>query len=208
MMNQGAKTSTVDTELFNILKDLRKKVSKTKNLPPFVIFQDNSLEDMAIQYPINMEELQNIVGVGAGKAQRYGNEFIELIKSYVEEKEIIRPQDMVVKSVVNKSGMKVYIIQAIDRKMSLDDICEAKNLEMPDLLTEIEAIVNSGTKLNIDYYINEILDEEHQEEIFQYFKEEAQSESVEDALKNLGDDEYSEEEIRLMRVKFMSELGN
>jgi ATP-dependent DNA helicase RecQ len=208
MMNQGAKTSTVDTELFNILKDLRKKVSKTKNLPPFVIFQDNSLEDMAIQYPINMEELQNIVGVGAGKAQRYGKEFIELIKSYVEEKEIIRPQDMVVKSVVNKSGMKVYIIQAIDRKMSLDDICEAKNLEMPDLLTEIEAIVNSGTKLNIDYYINEILDEEHQEEIFQYFKEEAQSESVEDALKNLGDDEYSEEEIRLMRVKFMSELGN
>lgn len=208
MMNQGAKTSTVDTELFNILKDLRKKVSKTKNLPPFVIFQDNSLEDMAIQYPVNMEELQNIVGVGAGKAQRYGKEFIELIKSYVEEKEIIRPQDMVVKSVVNKSGMKVYIIQAIDRKMSLDDICEAKNLEMPDLLTEIEAIVNSGTKLNIDYYINEILDEDHQEEIFLYFKEEAQSESIEDALKNLGDDEYSEEEIRLMRIKFMSELGN
>jgi ATP-dependent DNA helicase RecQ len=208
MMNQGAKTSTVDTELFNILKDLRKKISKIKNLPPFVIFQDNSLEDMAIQYPINMEELQNIVGVGAGKAQRYGKEFIELIKSYVEEKEIIRPQDMVVKSVVNKSGMKVYIIQAIDRKMSLDDICEAKNLEMSDLLTEIEAIVNSGTKLNIDYYINEILDEEHQDEIFQYFKEEAQSESVEEALKNLGDDEYSEEEIRLMRVKFMSELGN
>lgn len=208
LMNQGAKTSTVDTELFNILKDLRKKISKVKNLPPFVIFQDNSLEDMAIQYPISMEELQNIVGVGAGKAQRYGKEFIELIKSYVEEKEIIRPQDMVVKSVVNKSGMKVYIIQAIDRKMSLDDICEAKNLEMPDLLTEIEAIVNSGTKLNIDYYINEILDEEHQEEIFQYFREEAQTESVEEALKNLGADEYSEEEIRLMRVKFMSELGN
>lgn len=208
MMNQGAKTSTVDTELFNILKDLRKKISKIKNLPPFVIFQDNSLEDMAIQYPINMEELQNIVGVGAGKAQRYGKEFLELIKSYVEEKEIVRPQDMVVKSVVNKSGMKVYIIQAIDRKMSLDDICEAKNLEMSDLLNEIEAIVNSGTKLNIDYYINEILDEEHQEEIFQYFKEEAQTESVEDALKSLGDDEYTEEEIRLMRVKFMSELGN
>ncbi len=208
MLNQGAKTSTVDTELFNILKDLRKKISKIKNLPPFVIFQDNSLEDMAIQYPINMEELQNIVGVGAGKAQRYGKEFLELIKSYVEEKEIVRPQDMVVKSVVNKSGMKVYIIQAIDRKMSLDDICEAKNLEMSDLLNEIEAIVNSGTKLNIDYYINEILDEEHQEEIFQYFKEEAQTESLEDALKSLGDDEYTEEEIRLMRVKFMSELGN
>lgn len=208
MMGQGGKTSTVDTELFNILKDLRKKISKQKNLPPFVIFQDNSLEDMAIQYPINMEELQNIVGVGAGKAQRYGKEFIELIKRYVEEKEIDRPQDMVVKSVVNKSGMKVYIIQAIDRKMSLDDICEAKNLEMPDLLNEIEAIVNSGTKLNLDYYIDEILDEEHQEEVFQYFKEEAQTESVEEALKNLGDDEYTEEEIRLMRVKFMSELGN
>lgn len=208
MMNQGSKTSTVDVELFNILKDLRKKISKIKNLPPFVIFQDNSLEDMAIQYPINMEELQNIVGVGAGKAQRYGKEFLELIKSYVEEKEIIRPQDMVVKSVVNKSGLKVYIIQAIDRKMSLEDICEAKNLEMPDLLSEIEAIVNSGTKLNIDYYINDVLDEDHQEEIFQYFKEEAESESVEEALRNLGDDEYTEEEIRLMRVKFMSELGN
>lgn len=207
-MGQGGKTSTVDVELFNILKDLRKKLSKTKNLPPFVIFQDNSLEDMAIQYPINMEELQNIVGVGAGKAQRYGKEFIELIKSYVEEKEIIRPQDMVVKSVVNKSGLKVYIIQAIDRKMSLDDICEAKNLEMADLLTEIEAIVNSGTKLNIDYYINEVLDEDRQEEVFQYFKEEAESESLAEALKNLGDDEYTEEEIRLMRVKFMSELGN
>jgi ATP-dependent DNA helicase RecQ len=163
---------------------------------------------MAIQYPVNMEELQNIVGVGAGKAQRYGKEFIELIKKYVDEKEIDRPQDMVVKSVINKSGMKVYIIQAIDRKMSLDDICEAKNLEMPDLLNEIEAIVNSGTKINLDYYIDEILDEEHQEEVFQYFREEAQTESVEEALKNLGEDEYTEEEIRLMRVKFMSELGN
>jgi ATP-dependent DNA helicase RecQ len=207
MMNQGAKTSTVDVELFNILKDLRKKISKIKNVPPFVIFQDNSLEDMAIQYPINMEELQNIVGVGAGKAQRYGKEFIELMKSYVEEKEIIRPQDMVVKSVVNKSGMKVYIIQAIDRKMSLEDISEAKNLEMPDLLTEIEAIVNSGTKLNIDYYITQVIDEDHQEEIYQYFKEEAETESVDDALKAL-DGEYTEEEIRLMRIKFLSELGN
>ncbi len=207
-MNAGGKTSTVDLELFNIIKDLRKKISKTKNLPPFVIFQDNSLEDMAIQYPITMEELQNIVGVGAGKAQRYGKEFLELIKSYVEEKEIIRPQDMVVKSVVNKSGLKVYIIQAIDRKMSLVDIAEAKNLEMKDLLTEIEAIVSSGTKINLDYYINDVLDEEHQDEIFQYFKEEAESESIEDAMKNLGEDNYSEEEVRLMRIKFMSELGN
>jgi ATP-dependent DNA helicase RecQ len=208
MSMQGGKTSTVDTELFNILKDLRKKLAKLKNLPPFVIFQDNSLEDMAIQYPITLEELQNIVGVGAGKAQRYGKEFLELIKMYVEEKEIIRPQDMVVKSVVNKSGMKVYIIQAIDRKLMLDDICEAKDMDMNSLLNEIEAIVNSGTRLNLDYYINEVLDEEHQDEIYQYFREEAETESVEAALKALGEDDYTEEEVRLMRIKFMSEMGN
>ena len=204
----GGKTSTVDVELFNILKDLRKKISKHKELPPFIIFQDNSLEDMAIQYPVTMEELQNIVGVGAGKAQRYGKEFLELIKIYVEEKEIIRPQDMVVKSVVNKSGLKVYIIQSIDRKMSLNDICDAKNLEMNELLNEIEAIVNSGTKLNIDYFINEVLDEEHQEEIYQYFREEAETESIEEALKVFSEDNYTEEEVRLMRIKFMSEMGN
>ena len=204
----GGRTSTVDHELFNILKDLRKKISKNKNLPPFVIFQDHSLEDMAIQYPINTEELQNIVGVGTGKAQRYGKEFIDIIKSYVEEKEIIRPQDMVVKSVVNKSGLKVYIIQAIDRKMSFVDICQAKNIEMNDLLTEVEAIVNSGTKLNVEYYVNEVLDEDHQEEIYNYFLEEAETENLEDALRVLGEDEYSEAEIRLMRIKFMSEMGN
>jgi ATP-dependent DNA helicase RecQ len=208
MSGQGGKTSAVDIELFTIMKDLRKKIARQKNLPPFVIFQDTSLEDMAIQYPITMEELQNIVGVGAGKAQRYGKEFLDLIKSYVDEKEIIRPQDMVVKSVVNKSGMKVYIIQAIDRKLSLDDICNAKNLQMSDILTEIEAIVNSGTKLNLEYYINEVIDEDHQEEIFDYFREEAESESVEDALKALGEGDYSEEEIRLMRIKFISEMGN
>jgi ATP-dependent DNA helicase RecQ len=208
MAMNGGKTSTVDTELFNILKDIRKKIAKLKNLPPFVIFQDTSLEDMAIQYPVTMEELQNIVGVGVGKAQRYGKDFLELIKKYVEEKEIIRPQDMVVKSVVNKSGLKVYIIQAIDRKMSLADISEAKNLEMPDLLSEIEAIVNSGTKLNIDYFIDEVMDQDHQEEIYQYFREEAETESIEEALKVLSEDNYSEEEIRLMRIKFISEMGN
>ena len=128
VINGGIRTSTVDTELFQILKDLRRKISKQKNLPPFIIFQDPSLEDMAIQYPIDMEEMQNVSGVGAGKAMRYGKEFIDLIKVYVEEKEIIRPQDMVVKSVVNKSGLKVYIIQSIDRKMLLDDIAEAKTL--------------------------------------------------------------------------------
>ncbi len=207
-VNLAGKSSTVDDELFKILKDLRKKISKQKNLPPFVIFQDTSLEDMCIQYPVTMMEMQNISGVGAGKAQRYGKEFVDIIKAYVEEKEIIRPQDMVVKSVVNKSGLKVYIIQAIDRKIALEDICEAKNLEIPELLTEIEAIVNSGTKLNLDYYINEVLDEEHREEIYTYFKEEAETESIDDALRALGEDEYSEEDIRLMRVKFISELGN
>jgi ATP-dependent DNA helicase RecQ len=199
---------TVDEELFNILKNLRKKIAKQFNLPPFVIFQDPSLEDMAIQYPITLEELQNIIGVGAGKAKRYGNEFIELIKSYVEEKEIIRPQDMVVKSVVNKSGLKVYIIQSIDRKMDLEDIASAKNLDMSNLLDEIEAIVNSGTRLNLDYYINHILDEDHQQEIFDYFREVAETESLEEALKELGEDNYTEEEIRLMRIKFFSEMGN
>ncbi|HYX05685.1 MAG TPA: DNA helicase RecQ [Bacteroidales bacterium] len=204
----GGKTSAVDIELFNILKDLRKRISKQKKIPPFVIFQDPSLEDMAIQYPVTMEELQNIVGVGSGKAHRYGKEFIELIKAYVDEKEIIRPQDMVVKSIVNKSGLKVYIIQSIDRKISLEDIAEAKNLEMNDMLKEIEAIVNSGTRINIDYYINEVMDEEHQQEVFDYFREEAETESIDDALSELGEDEYNEEDIRLMRIKFISEMGN
>jgi ATP-dependent DNA helicase RecQ len=207
-INSGGKSGTSDDELFSILKDLRKKISKKKNLPPFVIFQDPSLEDMAIQYPITIEELLNITGVGAGKANRYGKEFVELIAKYVEEKEIIRPQDMVVKSVVNKSGLKVYIIQSIDRKIPLNDIADAKGLEMHVLLDEIEAIVNSGTKLNIDYYISQVMDEDHQEEVYDYFREEAESESVQDALSELGEDEYTEEEIRLIRIKFISELGN
>ena len=202
-----SKTTTVDEELLHILKDIRKKIAKQKNLPPFVIFQDPSLEDMAIQYPINLEELQNIAGVGAGKAQKYGREFVEIIKDYVEEKEIIRPQDMVVKSVVNKSGIKVFIIQSIDRKMNLEDIAGAKNMSMTELLTEIDAIVNSGTKLNLDYYIDEMIDEDHQQEVYEYFRE-AETESVTDALQELGADEYTEEEIRLMRIKFLSEMGN
>jgi ATP-dependent DNA helicase RecQ len=199
---------TVDEELFNILKSLRKKLSKQLSLPPFVLFQDPSLEDMAIQYPITYEELQNITGVGAGKAKRYGAEFIKIIKSYVEEKEIIRPQDMVVKSVVNKSNLKVFIIQSIDRQMDFEDIATAKNLETNALLDEIEAIVNSGTKINIDYFINNMMDKEHQQDIYNYFMEEAENESVEDALKELGEDNYTEEEVRLMRIKFLSELGN
>jgi ATP-dependent DNA helicase RecQ len=208
MSSSGERSATVDVELFNILKDLRKKMAKQKNLPPFVIFQDPSLEDMAIQYPIALDELQNITGVGSGKAQRYGKEFVELIRKYVEEKEIIRPQDMVVKSVVNKSGLKVFIIQAIDRKIPLEDIAESKNIDMSEVLKEIESIVNSGTKINLDYYINDVLDEDHQNEVFDYFKEEAETESIEEALKELGEDEYSEDDIRLMRIKFISELGN
>jgi ATP-dependent DNA helicase RecQ len=203
----GAKTAAVDEELFSILKDLRKKISKIKDVPPFVIFQDPSLEDMAIQYPITLDELQNISGVGAGKAQRYGQEFIDIIKKYVEEKEILRPLDMVVKSVVNKSGMKVYIIQSIDMKRPLEDIAEAKGLEMGELLSEIEAIVNSGTRLNLDYYIDTTVDEERQHDIYSFFREEAETDSLDDAVRELGND-YEEEEIRLVRIKFLSEMGN
>lgn len=203
----GVKTSTADKVLFTLLKDLRKEISRKENLPPFVIFQDPSLEDMAIQYPITTEELKQITGVGSGKALKYGAPFLELIKSYVEENEIIRPMDMVVKSVVNKSGLKVYIIQNIDRKLSLEDIAFAKNMTISELLTEVERIVSSGTKLDLNYYVNEYVDPYHQEEIYDYFRE-AESDSIPDALEELGEDEYNEDEIRLMRIKFMSDLGN
>jgi len=205
---KGIGSGALDSELFKILKDLRKQIAKTKNLPPFVLFQDPSLEDMATQYPITIEELQNCQGVGAGKAKRYGKEFVELISKYVDENEIVRTQDMVVKSVVNKSLNKVYIIQSIDRQLSLDDIADAKNLTMSELLDEIEAIVNSGTKLNLDYYINQVLDEDRREEIYEYFMQDAETESIKEAFQELGEDDYSEEDIRLVRIKFMSELGN
>jgi ATP-dependent DNA helicase RecQ len=203
----GSKTSTADKTLFALLKDLRKEISRLEKLPPFVIFQDPSLEDMAIQYPITVEELKQITGVGSGKALKYGKPFLDLIKEYVDENEIIRPMDMVVKSVVNKSGLKVYIIQNIDRKLVLEDIAYAKNLNLSELLSEIESIVSSGTKIDLNYYIDEFVDPYHQEEIFNYFRE-AESDSVEEALTTLGEDEYTEEEIRLMRIKFISELGN
>ncbi len=196
-----------DPELFSMLKELRKSLAKKLNLPPFVIFQDPSLADMSIQYPITLDELQKIQGVGQGKAQRYGKEFVSLIKKYVEENEIERPQDMVVRQVANKSKFKVYIIQSIDRKISLEDIADAKGIEFSELLNEIEAIVNSGTRINLDYYINEVLDEEQQEEIFDYFRE-AENDSVETALAELGEDEFAEDVIRLMRIKFLSDLGN
>jgi len=200
--------SAGDPELFAMLKDLRKKVAKRLDLPPFVIFQDPSLADMSIQYPITIAELQNIQGVGQGKAMRYGKEFVELISKYVDENEIERPQDIVVKSVAQKSKNKVTIIQNIDRKVSLDIIAESLGLGMEDLLSEIEAIVNSGTKINIDYYIDEIMDEDYRDDIFDYFREESKDGSIEDAIKELGEDNYNVEDIRMVRIKFLSELGN
>ena len=201
------KGGAADEELFSMLKDLRKKVAKQHGLPPFVIFQDPSLEDMAVQYPITLEEMQNITGVGVGKARKFGEEFIKLIKAYVEEKEIIRPQDMIVKSVGNKSGNKIFIIQSIDRKMDFEDIARAKDLDFDELLTEIEGIVNAGTKLDISYYLKEFMDEDKIEDIYLYFKEDAESDSLDAAIDELGAD-YTEEEIRLVRIKFMCEQGN
>ena len=196
----------VDPELYSILKDLRKKTAKMNNLPPYVIFQDPSLEAMATTYPISLEELQNVPGVGAGKAKRYGEEFVKVIKAHVEENEIERPADLRVRSVANKSRIKISIIQAIDRKIDLDELANTKCMEFSELLDEIEAIVYSGTKININYFINEVIDEDHQEDIFEYFKE-ADTDALGAAIKELGS-EYTEDEIRLMRIKFISELGN
>ena len=196
----------VDPTLYSILKDLRKKIAKKLELPPYVIFQDPSLEAMATTYPISMDELQNITGVGAGKAKRYGEEFLKVIKTHVEENEIERPEDLRVRSVANKSKMKISIIQGIDRKIALDELAASKGLEFSEILDEIEAIVYSGTKINIDYFIEEIMDEDHQYDIFEYFKE-SESDDIEDAINELGR-EYTEEEIRLVRIKFMSELAN
>ena len=205
IVKSGA-TCAVDPELYSILKDLRKKTAKHHNLPPYVIFQDPSLEAMATTYPVTMEELQNITGVGAGKAKRYGEEFLKVIKTHVEENEIERPEDLRVRSMANKSRIKISIIQAIDRKIDLDELANSKCMEFGELLDEIEAIVYSGTKINISYFIKEVIDDDHQEDIFEYFKE-ADSDSLEEAIQELGS-EYSEDEIRLMRIKFLSELGN
>jgi len=203
----GKSGSGADPALFAALKDLLKQTANKNKLPPYVIFQEVSLEEMAIQYPITMEEMCNITGVGQGKAQKFGKPFIDLIERYVEENEIERPSDMVVKSIVNKSGLKVYIIQNIDRKLPLEDIAKAKGLSLSDLISEIESIVSSGTKVNITYYLNDILDDDKQQEALEYFRE-SESDSVQEALGELGEDEYTEEEIRLMRIKFMSEFGN
>ena len=203
---RGSGSSAVDPALFSIMKDLRKKLSKQMDVPPFVIFQDPSLEAMATTYPITIEELQNIPGVGAGKAKRYGEEFVALIKKYVEENEIERPEDMRVRTVANKSKMKVSIVQNIDRKVALDDIASSKGLEFSELLDEIESIVYSGTRINIDYFIFDAIDEDRVEDIYQYFKE-STTDDLQEAIDELGSD-YSEDEIRLVRIKFLSEMAN
>lgn len=201
----GGGGSAVDPVLFSIMKDLRKKMAKKHNVPPYVIFQDPSLEAMATIYPVTMDELQNIPGVGAGKAKRYGVEFLEIIKKHVEENEIERPEDLRVRTLANKSKLKVAIVQAIDRKVALDDLAESKGIEFSELLNEVEAIVYSGTKINIDYFLREVIDEDHMEDIFEYFQE-AESDDLEDAIKELG--MYTEDEIRLVRIKFISDMAN
>lgn len=197
----------VDDQLLKILKDLRKKIAKQKGLPPFVIFQDTSLEEMCTHYPITQDELKQIHGVGGGKAIKFGAPFLEVIKTYVEENDIDRPQDLIIKSTANRSALKISIIQNIDRKIGLDDIAGAKGLSYEDLLREVESIVNSGTKLNIGYFVDEVIDQDRQDEVYDYFRS-AEVDSIDKALKELGADDYTYEELQLMRIKFISELGN
>lgn len=199
--------AAADTVLFGMLKDLCRQVGKKHNVPPFVVFQEPSLQEMSTHYPLTMDELKQISGVGAGKAAKFGAPFLALINKYVEDNEIDRPMDMVVKTAANKSAIKVAIIQNIDRKISLEDIANSKGLSFEQILTEIESIVSSGTKLNLNYYIDEIIDEDRQDEVFDYFRT-AETDSIDDAIAELGDDDYTREEIQLMRIKFMSELGN
>ncbi len=203
---RGGGSGAVDSQLFSILKDLRRKIAKQHGLPTYVIFQEPSLDAMATTYPISIEELQNIPGVGPGKAKRYGQEFIDLIKKYVDENEIERPEDMRVRTVANRSKNKIELITAIDRKVSLDALAESKDMEFSELLDELEAIVYSGTKINVSYFIEETIDQDIEEDIFDYFKE-SDTDDIETAMQELGDD-YTEEEIRLVRIKFLSEMGN
>jgi ATP-dependent DNA helicase RecQ len=200
-------SGTLDTQLLQLLKDLRKKIAKQKNVPPFVVFQDPSLEEMCTHYPISTDELKQISGVGSGKAMKFGNPFLELIKKYVEDNDIECPIDLIIKTQANKSQLKVSIIQNIDRKIGLEDIAKSKGITYDDILKEVEAIVNSGTKLNLTYFVDELIDEDRQDEVFDYFQS-AENDSIDDALKELGESDYSREEIQLMRIKFMSELGN
>ena len=204
--SQARVSAVVDEVLIKLLKDLRKKVSKKLDLPPYVIFQDPSIEDMALKYPITLEEMSYVHGVSEGKAKKYGKEFVTLIKDYVEENDIIRPDDLIVKSTGANSSLKLYIIQSVDRKLSFDDIAKAKGLDMDNLLKEMEHIVYSGTKLNVDYWIEEYMDEEQQEEVYEYFMS-ADNDSIEEALEEF-DGDYDIEELRLMRIKFISEVAN
>ena len=205
IISGSGSAGAVDPVLFSMMKDLRKKISKKLNVPPYVIFQPSSLEAMATSYPITLEELQNIPGVGAGKAKRYGKEFVELIKKHVEENEIIRPEDLRVKTVANKSKLKVSIVQGIDRKVALDDLAESKGIDFNEMLSEVEAIVYSGTKINIDYFLNEVMDQDVIEDIYDYFKS-GETDDLEMAIEELSD--YTETEIRLVRIKFFSEMAN
>lgn len=201
----GGSSGAVDPALFSMMKDLRKKLSKKLNVPPYVIFQNPSLEAMATTYPISIEELQNMPGVGAGKAKRYGKEFVELIKKHCEENEIERPEDLRVRTVANKSKLKVSIVQGIDRKVALDDLAESKGIEFTELLTEIEAIVYSGTKINVDYFMGEVMDQDVLEDIYAFFQE-AETDDIAEAIEELS--EYEETEIRLVRIKFLSDMAN
>ena len=195
-----------DQTLVKLLKHLRKKVAIESNVPPYVIFQENSLEEMALKYPLNKDELINIIGVGEGKANRYGGPFLKLINNYVDENNIIRPDDLIFKSTGSNSSLKLYLIQNIDRKLPLDDIASSKGMSIDDLIIEMETIVNSGTKLNINYWVDEILDEDSQEDLYNYFIE-TDSDQIDLALDHF-DNDFEEDEIRLFRIKFLSEVAN
>ncbi|MCE7042953.1 DNA helicase RecQ [Dyadobacter sp. CY312] len=205
--NAGGSAHAYDETLLGMLKALRKKVAKEKNLPPFVIFQDPSMEEMATTYPTTQQEMAQINGVGMGKVQKFGKQFIELISRYVEENDIETAKDVVIKSTVNKSKIKIFIIQQVDRKVSLDEIAEVKALPLADVIEEVEHICYSGTKLNLDYYINQVIDRERQQDIYDYFMT-AETDNIAAALDEFSDDEISEEELRLVRIKFLSELAN
>ena len=204
--NEPSSGVSADEKLVRFLKDLRKKVAVKQGVPPFAVFQDPSLDDMALKYPITLEELSKVHGVGEGKARKFGKEFIDLISKYVEDNDVVRPDDLIVKSTGVNSGLKLYIIQNTDRKLPLIDIAKSKGLDMEKLIKEMEVIIFSGTKLNIDYSLDDLLDEDQQEEIYEYFME-AESDKIQDALDEF-DGEYDEEELRLMRIKFINEVAN
>lgn len=204
--NAKSAGAATDATLVKLLKDLRKKVANKQGVPPFAVFQDPSLDDMALKYPINLEELSTVHGVGEGKARKFGKEFVALISNYVTENEILRPDDLIVKSTGTNSGIKLYIIQNTDRKLPLEDISKSKGLEMTELIKEMEAIIFSGTKLDINYALDDVLDEDQQEEIYDYFME-AETDKIQEALDEF-DGDYDEDELRLMRIKFINEVGN